>query len=197
MEALTDRVLENLFVELEASARHVHLTKEQALALFGHGLTESRPLSQPGQYLAEERVTVVGPRGEFPRVAVLGPARKRGQVELSLTDARSLGIGAPLRLSGDVTGSPGCRLLGPAGEIDLPEGVIVAKRHVHLTPQAAERFHVADGQVVRLAVYTRRPLIFRDVVVRVSGKFAPYAHLDFDEANACGFAPGDLGRILP
>lgn len=197
MEALTDRVLENLFVELEASARHVHLTKEQALALFGHGLTESRPLSQPGQYLAEERVTVVGPRGELPRVAVLGPARKRGQVELSLTDARSLGIGAPLRLSGDVTGSPGCRLIGPAGEIDLPEGVIVAKRHVHLTPEAAERFHVTDGQVVRLAVYTRRPLIFRDVVVRVSGKFAPYAHLDFDEANACGFAPGDLGRILP
>lgn len=197
MEALTDRVLEALFVELEASARHVHLTHDQAARLFGHGLREKRPLSQPGQYLAEERVTVAGPRGELSRVAVLGPERKAGQVELSLTDARGLGIEAPLRLSGDVAGSPGCRLIGPAGEIALPEGVIVAKRHVHLTPQAARRFGVEDGQVVRLAAYTRRPLIFRDVVIRVSEKFAPYAHLDFDEANACGFAPGDLGRILP
>lgn len=197
MDGLTDRVLGALFVELEASARHVHLTAEQAQTLFGHGLTESRPLSQPGQYLAKERVTVVGPKGKLEHVAVLGPVRSAGQVEISLTDARGLGIDAPIRLSGDVANTPGCTLLGSEGEIFLPQGVLVAQRHVHLRPEDAARFGVRDKQVVNLRTYTRRPVIFRDVVVRVSDKFAPYAHLDFDEANACGFLPGDLGRILP
>lgn len=197
MDLLTQKVLAALFVELEASARHVHLTQLQAQALFGHGLTQCRPLSQPGQYLAKERVTVVGPKGRLERVAVLGPERGEGQVEVSLTDARTLGIDAPIRLSGNVAGTPGCTLIGPAGEIVLPQGVIVAQRHIHLRPEDAAGFGVEDKQVVSLRTYTRRPVVFRDVVVRVSEKFAPYAHLDFDEANACGFLPGDLGRILP
>lgn len=196
MDALTDQVISALFVELEASARHVHLTESQAQTLFGHGLTECRPLSQPGQYLAKERVTVVGPKGKLERVAVLGPVRSAGQVELSLTDARVLGLDVPIRLSGDVENTPGCRLLGEMGEISLPQGVIVARRHIHLRPEDGARFGVKDKQVVALQTYTRRPVVFRDVVVRISEKFAPYAHLDFDEANACGFVPGDLGRIL-
>ena len=197
MEALTEAVAERLFIELEASGRHVHLTKEQSLALFGHSLTEKRPLSQPGQFLSQERLAVIGPRGSFRNVAVLGPERKEGQVEISLTDCRHLGIEAPLRLSGDIKGSPGIRLEGPGGAIMLSEGVIVAKRHIHLTPEKARQFGVRDRQIVSLKTYTSRPCVFEDVAVRVSEDFAPYVHLDLDEANACGFRPGDLGRILP
>lgn len=196
MEELAQAVLGRIFVPMEASGRHVHLTKEQALALFGHGLTPCRDLSQPGQYLAEERVTVVGPKGEMQNVAVLGPARSTGQVEISLTDARHLGLEAPVRLSGDVAGSPGCALVGPAGSVALKEGVIAAKRHIHLTPETAERFGVSDRQKVKLQTFTERPVIFEDVTVRISREFAPAVHLDFDEANACGFRKGDLGRIL-
>ena len=194
--ALSDAILHRLFVELEASGRHVHVTREQAQDLFGHCLTPERPLSQPGQFLARERVTLRGPKGEFRDVAVLGPERKEAQVEISLTDGRSLGIPAPVRLSGHVSGSPGAVLSGPMGTVELGEGVIVAKRHIHLTPEAAARFGVQDGQRVKLRTFTDRPLIFEDVVVRVSDQFAPYAHLDYDEANACGFHKGDLGRIL-
>ena len=194
--ALSDAILHRLFVELEASGRHVHVTREQAQALCGHCLTPERPLSQPGQFLARERVTLRGPKGEFRDVAVLGPERKEAQVEISLTDGRSLGIPAPVRLSGHVSGSPGAVLTGPMGTVELGEGVIVAQRHIHLTPEAAARFGVQDGQRVKLRTFTDRPLIFEDVVVRVSDQFAPYAHLDYDEANACGFHKGDLGRIL-
>ena len=197
LDLLTDRIAKKLFVELEASGRHVHLTRDQANTLFGHGLTEKRPLSQPGQFLSQERVTVIGPKGRFQNVAVLGPERKEGQVEVSLTDCRSLGIQAPVRLSGDTEGTPGILLEGPEGRIQLDHGVIAAKRHIHLTPEAAENFGVRDRQVVKLQTYTARPCIFEDVVIRVSPDFAPYVHLDFDEANACGYAPGDLGRILP
>ncbi len=194
---LVEAVAGRLFVELEASGRHVHVTKEQALMLFGHGLTPKRPLSQPGQFLSQERVTVRGPKGEFANVAVLGPERKEGQVEISLTDARALGIPAPIRLSGDITGTPGAELIGPKGKVTLLQGVIAAKRHIHLTPEAAKLFGVENGQTVRLKTYTNRPVVFEDVAVRVSEHFAPYAHLDYDEANACGFKAGDLGRILP
>ena len=194
---ITDEITRRLFVELEASGRHVHVTKEQAEALFGHRLTPKRPLSQPGQYLANERVTVTGPKGEFREVAVLGPERKEAQVEVSLTDARHLGIDVPVRLSGDTAGTPGATLTGPKGKIVLPSGVIAARRHIHLTPEAAERFGVRGGQEVSLRTFTARPLTFHHVAVRVSEDFAPYAHLDYDEANACGFRPGDLGRILP
>ena len=194
-EKLAQAVADRLFVELEASGRHVHLTKDQAKALFGHPLTPQRPLSQPGQFLSRERVKLVGPGGEMEQVAVLGPERREGQVELSLTDCRSLGIRAPVRLSGHVEQTPGIRLEGPLGRVELPQGVIVARRHIHLTPEAARRFGVRDGQVVWLQTLTARPLVFGDVVVRVSPEFAPYAHLDYVEANACGFQKGDLGRI--
>lgn len=196
LENLAAQVAQRIFVELEASGRHVHVTAQQAQTLFGHSLTPQRPLSQPGQFLAKERVTVVGPKGEFHDVAVLGPERKEAQVELSLTDGRVLGIDLPIRLSGDIQGSPGAVLLGSRGRVELTAGAIAAQRHIHLTPEAAERFGVRDRQRVRLKTFTRRPLIFEDVVVRVSPDFAPYAHLDYDEANACGFRKGDLGRIL-
>ena len=196
LNELTEQIKKRIFIELEASGRHVHLTESQAETLFGHRLREKRPLSQPGQFLSRERVTVIGPKGRFTEVAVLGPERKEGQVELSLTDCRQLGIQAPIRLSGDIENTPGILLEGPEGMVELSQGVIAAKRHIHLTPEAARRFHVEDRQVVRLKTYTERPCIFEDVVVRVSKDFAPYVHLDYDEANACGFHPGDLGRIL-
>ena len=196
LQQLVDAVVGSLFVELEASGRHVHVTKDQAQTLFGHPLTPKRPLSQPGQYLANERVTVVGPKGEFSNVAVLGPERKAGQVEISLTDARTLGLDVPVRLSGDVSGSPGILLRGERGCVTLEEGVIAAQRHIHLTPKDAKKFRVTDRQTVKLQTYTTRPVIFEDVAVRVSPDFASYVHLDYDEANSCGFRKGDLGRIL-
>ena len=142
-------------------------------------------------------MTVRGPKGSFEHVAVLGPERKEAQVELSLTDARALGIKAPVRLSGDTADTPGAELMGPRGRVTLSQGVIAAKRHVHLTPEAAKTFGVTDGQNVKLRALTARPVIFEDVAIRVSPQFAPYAHLDYDEANACGFQKGDFGRILP
>lgn len=196
-ETLASALAQRLFVELEASGRHVHVTAQQALELFGHCLTPKRSLSQPGQFLAEQRVTVVGPKGEFRDVAVLGPERKQAQVEISLTDGRTLGIQPPIRLSGDIQGSPGAVLVGSRGRVTLEQGVIAAQRHIHLTPEAAARFGVTDRQRVKLQALTERPVIFQDVIVRVSPDFAPYAHLDYDEANACGFQKGDLGRILP
>ena len=196
VEHLAEAVMRNIFVQLEASGRHVHVTKEQAQVLFGHGLTAKRPLSQPGQYLSNERVTVVGPKGEFANVAVLGPERNEAQVEISLTDGKTLGLTPPVKLSGDVSHSPGATLIGPKGQITLDRGVIVARRHIHMTPEDAARFGVKDKQVVKLQTYTDRPLVFDDTVVRVSDQFATVVHLDYDEANACGFRSGDLGRIL-
>lgn len=195
LNQVVDQVLRNIFVELEASGRHVHVTKQQAEILFGHPLTPKRPLSQPGQYLANERLTVATPKGEFTNVAVLGPERREAQIEISLTDSKSLGLTPPVNLSGDIDRSPGAMLIGPCGRINLEKGVIVAQRHIHMTPEDAARFGVKDKQVVKLQTYSRRPLIFDDVVVRVSDQFATFAHLDYDEANACGFRPGDLGRI--
>ena len=189
-------VAEKIFVEVEASGRHVHVTKEQALTIFGHDLTPVRELSQPGQYLAKERVTVVGPKGEFQNVAVLGPARKAAQVEISLTDGRALGIDPPVRLSGRAEGSPGAVLVGSNGQVKLREGVICAQRHIHMTPEDGNRLGIRDGDMVKLKVYSKRPVIFEQVPVRISGDFQTRVHLDFDEANACGFQNGDLGRIL-
>ena len=194
--ALIDAVLKNIFIEMEASGRLVHVTKQQAQQLFGHGLTPDRPLSQPGQWVAKERVTVVGPKGQFHNVAVLGPERKEAQVEISLTDGRVLGIQPPIRPSGSVKDSPGALLRGSCGEVTLSQGVIAAQRHIHITPQDAQKFGVQDQQVVRLQTFTDRPLVFDDVLVRVSDAFATRVHLDFDEANACGYKAADLGRIL-
>lgn len=197
INALTEAVLGRLFVPLEASGRHVHITKEQAITLFGHPLTPKRPLSQPGQFLANERLTLRTEKGEFTNVAVLGPERQEAQAEISLTDARVLGLKPPVNLSGDVSGSPGAILAGPKGSVLLTKGVIAARRHIHLSPQEAARFGVADGQTVRLQTFTARPVTFEAVTVRVSPKFQGAAHLDIDEANACGLEAGDLGRILP
>ena len=197
LSCLIGQVMERLFVEMEASGRHVHLTHQQIQTLFGHDLTPAKPLSQPGQYAAKERLDLIGPKGQLKNVAVLGPARKEAQVEISLTDARSLGLSVPLRQSGHVSGSPGITLVGPVGTVTISQGVIAAQRHIHLTPADACRFGVADQQTVKLQTFTSRPLIFEDVVVRVSPEFAPRVHLDYDEANACGFVPGDYGRILP
>ena len=196
MEELVEAVLERIFVPLEASGRHVHLTEDQAQTLFGHGLTPERELSQPGQYLCRERVSVLGPKGEFRNVAVLGPARKEAQVEISLTDGKTLGITPPVRLSGYIKNSPGCTLVGPMGKVELTQGVIAAQRHIHLTPEEGKRFGVTDKQVVKLQSFTARPCIFEDVVVRISPDYAAAVHLDYDEANGCGFRKGDFGRIL-
>ena len=196
LQHLTDLLHRRLFVELEASGRHVHVTKEQAQILFGHDLTEKRPLSQPGQYLSGERVTVVGRKGRLERVAVLGPCRREAQVELSATDAVSIGVDAPVRLSGQVEASAPVTLIGPCGCVELRQGAIVAQRHIHMTPEDAALQGVSHGDTVRLRTMTGRPLVFEQVAVRVSPDYRTYAHLDFDEANACGFQKGDLGMIL-
>ena len=176
-------------VMIETSARHIHLSQEHLDTLFGtgHRLTHKKDLSQPGQFACEERVTVVGPKKELANVSILGPVRKETQVELSLTDARSIGIAAPVRESGDIAGSAGCKLVGPAGEVELTEGVIAAKRHIHITPEDAQSFGVADKEIVKVKVDTDgRSLVFDDVVVRVSASYATAMHIDTDENNACG-----------
>lgn len=172
---------------IEVSARHVHLSKADVEVLFGEGhrLTRKRDLSQPGQFLCEERVDITGPKGTMRGVAILGPERPASQIELSATDCRALGVDAPVRESGDVAGTPGMAVAGPRGEIELNEGVIVAKRHIHMTPADARAFGVTDKQIVSVAVPSQRPLIFQDVVVRVRADFAPAMHIDTDEANAC------------
>ena len=172
------------------------MTKDDAMKLFGHDLTEDRPLSQPGQYLAKERVTVQGPKGSLEKVAVLGPCRPESQIELSVTDGRIVGIKPPVRLSGCIDHTPGATLIGPKGTVSLPAGVIAAQRHIHMTPEDAKLQGVSDGETVRLKTMTERPVIFEDVVVRVRKDFATYVHLDYDEANACGFRNGDMGMIL-
>ena len=197
IEALSQQIAARLFIPLEASGRHVHVTKEQAMILFGHPLTPKRPLSQPGQFLSCERLTIRTDKGVFHNVAVLGPERRSAQVEVSLTDARALGIDAPLRQSGHVEHTPGITLEGPEGKVGLVQGVMAAQRHIHLSVEEAAHFGVRDQQVVSLQTYTQRPAILQDVVVRVSPDFRAAVHLDYDEANACGLRSGDLGRILP
>ncbi|MBO7162290.1 MAG: phosphate propanoyltransferase [Clostridia bacterium] len=173
-------------VLVETSARHVHLSQADIETLFGagHELTVKKMLSQPGQFACEERVDVVGPKNTIKNVSVLGPARKASQVEVSLTDARTLGISVPVRESGDLKGSAPVKLVGPAGEVELTEGAIAAQRHVHLTPETAEKFGVSDKEIVLAKLDTPRALIFDDVVIRVSPSFADAMHIDTDESNA-------------
>lgn len=174
---------------VETSARHVHLCDKALTALFGEGyqLTHKKDLSQPGQYACEERVTVVGSKGEMKNVIVLGPTRNHTQVELSLTDARSIGVVAKVRESGDLEGTEGCKLVGPKGEVEIPFGVIAAKRHIHMTPEDAKEFGVEDKQIVSVEVETDgRSLTFGDVVCRVSASYATAMHIDTDESNAAG-----------
>ena len=184
-------------VLLETSARHIHLSQEHVDILFGagHQLTHKKDLSPPGQFACEERVTVVGPKKEIKNVSILGPVRKESQVELSATDARSIGLNAPVRESGVLEGSAPCKLVGPAGEVDLEYGVIVAKRHIHITPEDAQAFGVSDKEIVKVKADSEgRSLIFDDVVVRVSASYATAMHIDTDEANACGGAT--VGEIV-
>ena len=186
-------------VLVETSARHVHLTREHVEILFGkgHELTKKKDLSQPGQFACEERVTVKGAKKELAGVSVLGPERPATQVEISLTDARSIGVDAPVRESGDIAGSGACTLVGPCGEVTIEEGVIAAKRHIHLDTATAEKFGVADKQIVQVKVESNgRSNIFGDVVVRVSDKFAAAMHVDTDESNAAGCTPGMMGEII-
>ena len=203
-ENIIDKVIDRIQNELdssfevEASGRHVHLSRKELDALFGTGyeLTKAKDLSQPGQYASKERLTVVGPKGAFHNVVILGPVRKESQVELSLTDCLQLGVKAPIRESGDIEGTPGIVLVNGDKSVSLDKGLIVAKRHVHMTPEDAEKIGVKNHDIVKVKVEGARPLIFDDVVIRVSPKFATYMHIDYDEANACGFSKGIRGRII-
>ena len=203
-ENLIDKVIDRIQNELdgsfevEASGRHVHLSRKELDALFGTGyeLTKAKDLSQPGQYASKERLTVVGPKGAFHNVVILGPVRKESQVEVSLTDCLQLGVKAPIRESGDIEGTPGIVLVNGDKSVSLDKGLIVAKRHVHMTPEDAEKIGVKNHDIVKVKVEVARPLIFDDVVIRVSPKFATYMHIDYDEANACGFSKGIRGRII-
>ena len=184
---------------VETSARHVHVTREDLETLFGAGyqLTPKKYLSQPGQFASEERVDVVGPKNTLKKVSILGPVRKATQIELSLTDARSIGVTAPVRESGDIAGSGACKLVGPCGEVEVKEGVIAAKRHIHMTPADAEKYGVKDKDVVSVKVESNgRSLVFGDVVVRVSEKFSLAMHIDTDESNAACAAPGTMGELI-
>jgi len=185
-------------VPLEASGRHVHLSCADADVLLGAGvpLTRVRSLSQPGQFACAEKVRVIGPKGEFPAVTVIGPERAYTQVELSATDALALGVKPPLRMSGSVAGSPGLTLAGPAGQVTLPEGAVIAQRHIHMDLGFGARFGFHDGQVVAVRVWGDRGLTFDNVVIRLSPDFTTYMHIDHDEANACGFRSGLLGTII-
>lgn len=186
-------------VLVETSARHLHLSQQDLETLFGEGyaLTPKKDLSQPGQFACVERVDVVGPKKTLAGVTILGPVRKATQVELSLTDARSIGLNVPIRESGDIAGSAGCRLVGPKGEIELKEGVIAAKRHIHMTPADAQDFGVEDGQIVRVRVDGNgRSLEFGDVVIRVRDDFALAMHIDTDESNAACALPGTMGEVI-
>lgn len=184
---------------VETSARHVHVSREDLDILFGEGfeLTVKKELSQPGQYVTNERVAVVGEKNQFPAVSILGPVRKATQVEISATDARTIGVKAPVRESGDIAGSGSCKIVGPKGEIEIKEGVIVAKRHIHMTNADAAKFGVADKDVVNVKIDSDgRSLVFGDVVVRVNDSFALAMHIDTDESNACGATPATLGEIV-
>ena len=185
-------------VEIEGSGKHCHVTRETLDKLFGEGfeLEVKKMLTQPGQFATPHKVTVVGPRRSAD-VSIIGPCRKADQIELSLTDATALGFTAPIRESGDVAGSPGCKLIGPKGEVEISEGVMIAKRHVHLTPEDAEKFGLSDKQIVQVRVEGERALIFDEVVARVSNEYATYMHVDYDEFNAAAISgPQPMGLIL-
>ena len=186
-------------VLVETSARHVHVTQEVLEILFGKGyqLTKKKDLSQPGQYACAERVDIVGPKKTLAGVSILGPVRPETQIELSLTDARSIGVAAPIRESGDIAGSGACKMVGPCGEVELTEGVIAAKRHIHMTTADAAAMGLTDKQIVSVKVPSEgRSLVFGDVVVRVSDKYALAMHIDTDESNAGCIAPNTMGQII-
>lgn len=184
---------------VETSARHVHVTKEHLAILFGEGatLTNKKDLSQPGQFASEERVTIVGPKSELKGVTILGPERSATQVEVSATDARTLGIKAPIRESGDIDGTPGCKIIGPKGEIEIDKGVIVAKRHIHMVPETAKKLGLKNKDIVSVKIDTDgRAAILGDTVIRVHENFADAMHIDTDESNAVGASFDQMGEII-
>lgn len=191
--------MENLKVLVEVSARHIHVSDKDLETLFGAGykLTHKKDLSQPGQFACEERVAVSGPKGAFPGISILGPTRPNTQLEISLSDTRTLGVSAPIRESGDVAGSAGFVVKGPVGEIDLSEGCIVAKRHIHVTPEDAEKYGLCDKEIVMVKIEgTGRALIFDDVVIRVRADFATAMHIDVDEANGAKVGGVVYGEVI-
>lgn len=207
IDLIVDKVVSSLGIKcaekkdtipVEASGRHVHLSQEHVEMIFGkdYELTQKRELSQPGQYLTNEKITLIGPKGTIHNVSVLGPARNKTQIEISQTDARILGVKAPVRESGDISASAPIVIATPKAVVKLDEGVIIAKRHIHLTPEDAKRFNVRDKEIVGLEILSTRSVIFKDVVVRVSPKFNTSAHIDYDEANACSFANGMEAKII-
>jgi len=202
MNQLVNKVIETIakagLVEVEVSARHVHLTDADVEILFGEGsvLHEKRPLSQKGQYLCEERVHLIGPKGRKERVAVLGPVRKASQVELSASDCIVLGIQAPIRESGKLDGAAPVIIEGPRGTLQLEHGAIVARNHIHVTSEMAVNLGVNDGERVNVQLVTERPLIFWDVVIRINEQFRFRMHIDQDEANAAAVRGFTLGRII-
>lgn len=204
IDVIVDTVIkelkEQLFILMEASGRHVHLSREDVNTLFGHDyqLTPVKDLSQPGQFACKERVTITGPKNSIQNVVVLGPERSKSQVEVSLTDATTLGIKAPVRLSGDIKGTPGIKITNPNNgvSIEIKEGLIAAKRHIHVTPEDAKRFHISNGDSVKVKVFGERPVILEDVDIRVDKNFSTAMHIDYDEANACGLTKDTKGMII-
>lgn len=202
MKELTAAVVDAIhmagFVEIEVSAKHVHLSQEDLEVLFGKGavLEPVRPLSQPGQFLSGQRVTLIGPKREMERVAVLGPVRKATQIELSKSDCVALGVEAPIRESGDIAGSGSITIQGPCGTLEVKEGVIIAHNHIHVTQEDSVKMNLKDKERVAVEVYSDRPVIFNDVIIRVSKDFACRMHIDFDEANAASVSGFTLGRII-
>jgi propanediol utilization protein len=201
-ERVIARVMEHLrapLVQVEASGRHVHVSRPVADALLGPGvaLTPVADLSQPGQFVSRERIRVTGPKGSFDSVVILGPERAETQVEISSTDALALGVKPPVRLSGSLAGTPGIRLEGPAGAVQIDHGTIIAQRHIHMHPDFAAQHGFHDRQQVAVRVWGERGVTFNNVMLRVSPDFATYMHIDYDEANACGFTKGMMGSVYP
>nr|UWI50804.1 ethanolamine utilization phosphate acetyltransferase EutD [Clostridioides difficile] len=198
VQEVVSRVKKEVFIEVEASGRHVHLSEEDVEKLFGKGytLTKLKDLSQPGQYACKERVTIIGPKGTLKNVVVLGPCRKETQVEISLTDGSTLGLKPPIKQSGDLEDTLGIKIVTEKGEIELQKGLMVAKRHIHMSIEDAKKFNVVDNEIVEVKVFGKRPLIFDDVVVRVSDKFKTYMHIDYDEANACAYSKVSIAKII-
>nr|WP_317330971.1 ethanolamine utilization phosphate acetyltransferase EutD [uncultured Romboutsia sp.] len=198
VQEVVSRVKKEAFIEVEASGRHVHLSEEDVDKLFGKGytLTKLRDLSQPGQYACKERVTITGPKGSIKNVVVLGPCRKETQVEVSLTDGSTLGLKPPIKQSGDLENTLGVKISTEKGEIELQKGLMVAKRHIHMSGEDAKKFDVSDNDVVEVKVFGKRPLIFDDVVIRVNDNFRTYMHIDYDEANACAHSKGTMAKII-
>ncbi|MBU3092667.1 phosphate propanoyltransferase [Clostridium sp. CM028] len=198
IEEVIKRVNEKFKITVEASGKHVHLSRESIDTLFGKGykLTEVKKLSQPGQYSCNERVSLTGPKGTIKNVVVLGPERTHTQAEISKSDAVILGVKAPIRESGKLQGSAGVTISTEKASLTIKEGLIVAKRHIHLTLEDAKLFKVRDKDIVKVEVSGERPLIFDDVVIRVKKEFRTFMHIDYDEANACGYNKGTTAKII-